>query len=215
VSASVDILDVSDGLYYNMIASRLAKAPIELPYDNYQTVTGSYGPATTSLRMNSTTDCLTDIIATVKSSGYNSNSHNTVTGLSDYFTRGLKNSGTISTSVFQVNGVMYPTIPANNAAGHIFTQTGDVLGVSQDTVGASESNVFSSLATWSSNAFVHANSFTYNDGDEHRLVGISGRGNQLQASWNLTGTGDVLPICWLKSKSVLRVGANKMVEVVL
>jgi hypothetical protein len=216
VSASVDILDVSDGVYYNMIASKLAQSPIEIPYDNYQTVVGNYGPATQSTRLSTTTDCLTDFIATFKSAGYTSNTHNAVTGLSDYYTRGLgTNAGGLLTSVFQVNGVQYPTQVANNAAGHIFSQTGDVLGVSQDTVGASESNVFSSLATWSSNAFVHANSFTYTDSDLGRLVGLSGRGNSIQASWITTGTGNILPIVYMRSKSVLRVGGNRMCEIVL
>jgi hypothetical protein len=73
------------------------------------------------------------------------------------------------------------------------------------------------LAKWSSNFFVHANTFSYPDEkDSHRLVGLSGRGNQIIGTWETTGSGgNVLPVVVIKSKSVLRVGAGKMVELVL
>jgi hypothetical protein len=218
VKASVDILDISDGVYYTMIAQRLAQSPLELPFDNYQTVTGSLGAVTQTTRWSTSTDCLTDVIATVKPSYFEQAGANSNTCLSHFFTRG---GGTqwdtaIATSQFSVNGIRYPTIPCQNADGEVFTQTAHTLGVSQDVLGQTDPSM-STLPLWSSNFFVHANSFTYPDAeDAHRLVGLSGRGNQILGTFETTGTGsNVLPVVFLKSKSVLRVGAGKMVEAVL
>jgi hypothetical protein len=88
--------------------------------------------------------------------------------------------------------------------------------MSQDIVGATDPSM-STLALWSSNYWTHAHSFTYPDAeDSHRLVGLSGRGNQVLGTFELVGSGsNILPYVFLKGKSVLRVGAGKMIEMIL
>lgn len=213
VRASVDVLSIDDGVYYNMVASRLSQSPVEIPFTNFQTVIGSQGPTTQTTRFSTSTDCLTDVIAISKPTSFANNTTNNVIRLSNYFTREGTN---IRESVFTINGVRFPTIQADNNFGEIFSQTAHVLGVSQDTVGQSETNM-NSLIQWQNNYFCHANSFSYPDDDEgHRLVGLSGRGSQLLGTWESTGiSGNILPIVFIKSKSVMRVAGNKMVELVL
>lgn len=213
VRATVDVLDISDGVYYNMVASRLAQAPLEIPFDNFQTVIGSSSSGTQTTRWSTSTDCLTDVIAITKPSTFNNNAANGTLRLSNYFTR--DGSG-IDTSVFSVNGIRFPTIPCDVAWGEVFTHTAHTLGVSQDTVGQSD-GAMNDLTVWRNNFFCHANSFSYPDeSDSHRLVGLSGRGNQILGTFETTGTGTtIIPIVFLKSKSVLRVGASKQVELVL
>jgi len=118
--------------------------------------------------------------------------------------------------VFRINGVNYPVIPAEDALGDVFIDTAHSLNVSQDTLGQTDA-AMNSLTVWKNNFWVHAHSFTYPDSeDSHRLCGISGRGNALLGSWDVEGTGaQVQPLLWLKHKSVMRIGANKMVEIVL
>ena len=58
VKATIDILDISDGIFYNMISQRLSQAPLEIPFDNYQTVTGTLGAPTQTTRWSTSTDCL-------------------------------------------------------------------------------------------------------------------------------------------------------------
>ena len=217
VKGTIDILDVSDGVYYNMIAQRLSQAPLEIPFDNYQTVTGSLGAVTQTTRWSTSTDCLEMVLATLKPSGYDSNTINATTALGDYFTRGGKDTGSaITTSQFSVNGIRYPTIPCINADGDVFIDTAHSLNVSQDVLGATDASM-SNLTNWSSNYWLHAHSWSYPDTeDAHRLVGLSGRGNQILGTFETTGSGsNMLPLVFLKGKSVLRVGASKMVEVVL
>jgi len=213
VRATVDILSIDDGVYYNMVNSRLQSQPLEVPFTNYTTITGSLGGAGQSTRWSTSSDCVEGIIACFKSNIAGGHTPNPTTGQSAYFTR----PGTgVNSSVFTVNGIQYPSIPCEDAIGDVFIDTAHTLGVSQDTLGATDS-AMSSLALWKAHYWVHAHSFTYPDADDsHRLCGLSGRGNQLLGSWTTTGAGTNLqPLIWLKHKSVMRIGSNKMVEVVL
>lgn len=218
VNALVDVLDISDGIYYSMVAQRLAQAPLEIPFDNYQTVVGSLAPPTQTTRFSTSADCFTDVIATLKGPSYDSNVANSNTQLSSFFTRGGGDSGgvTLNTSWFSINGVRYPTIPSTNADGEIFHGTAHAINMSQETLGQSDPSM-DTLPRWSSNFFVHMNTFSYPDEkDGHKLIGLSGRGNQILGTWETAGAGsNVLPLIYLKSKSVLRIGASKMVELVL
>lgn len=213
VRGSIDVLDISDNVYYDMIQDKLAKSPLEIAFDNYQTVIGSQGSTTQTTRWSTSSDCLMDVIAIAKPTTFANNTTNNTTRLSNYFTR---EGGNISTSVFSVNGYFYPSIACENALGEVFVASSHTLGVAQDTVGQSDPNM-NSLTNWLNHYWVHANSFSYPDEtDGSRLVGLSGRGNSILGTWQTTGVGNqILPIVFLKSKSVLRIGQNKMCEMVL
>lgn len=215
--ATVDILDVADSVYYNMVNSRLQSSPLEIPFDNYQTVLGGLGQVTQNTRWSTSTDCLTGIIATFKTATPDNNAYDTTIKQAEYFIRGTKDgNSTINTSVFKVNGVPYPTFPCEMAYGDVFVDTSHSLNISQDTVGATDGAMISH-DLWGKKYFVHAHSFTYPDSeDSHRLTGLSGRTNQLLGSWETSGSGNQLqPLIWLQAKSVLRIGSGKFVEVVL
>lgn len=223
VRATVDIMSIDDGMYYNMVSQRLQSEPLELPFENYSTVTGTVSTPDQSTRWSTSADCVEAIIATFKADNFNNHAaeNPNLTLQSRYFTRLGANVGT---SVFRVNGVPYPAIPCENIvtngvlAPEVFIDTAHSLGASQDVLGQTDPNM-SSLTNWNNSYFVHAHSFTYPDADEnHRLCGLSGRGNQLLGSWDTTANGvgvARLPLIWLKHKSVMRINANKMVEVVL
>ena len=213
--ATIDVLDISDGVYYNLIQSRLNGSPIELGYDNVTTVVGSTGAPTGSTRWSTSADCLQYVVGTVKPNNYLAQTYNTSTQLSDYFTRCGSNNA-LTQSQWFVNGVPYPSIPSSVTYGDHFVDTVHALGESQDPT-SSTNPLMNTLTTFNNNFFTHVHSFTYNDDDDgHRLTGLSGRGNQILGSWNLTGTGsNVMPIVFLKHKSVLRIGSGKSVEMVL
>lgn len=221
VRATVDIMSIDDGVYYNMVSQRLQSAPLEVPFTNYTTVTGTVAGADQSTRWSTSADCVEGIIATFKTATPSSHTGNGTTLQSEYFTRLGANVGT---SVFRVNGVPYPSLPCENIisggilAPEVFIDTAHSLGASQDVLGQTDSGI-STLANWNNHYFVHAHSFTYPDAeDSHRLCGLSGRGNQLLGSWDTTANGvsaNRQPLIWLKHKSVMRIGSGKMVEVVL
>lgn len=213
VRANVDLLDISDGLYYSMIQQRLAQAPLEVPFTTYQTVTGSLGTAAQSLRWSTSADCLEAVIATFKGQTANGFGANGTTKYSNYFNRVGTN---VDTSVFRVNGIPYPSIPCENAIGDVFVDTAHTLGASQDTLGSTDA-AMNSFANWRDHFWVHAHSFTYPDAeDSHRLVGLSGRNAALLGTWETTGSAtNVTPLMWLKFKSILRVGSGRFVETVL
>ena len=216
VSATIDIMDISDGVYYPMIANRLAQSPIEIPFQAYTTVVGGMGAATSATRFSTSTDCLEGVIGTLKPAYYLDNGYNSNAARSSYYTRCGSNT-TISTSQFFVNGIPYPSIPLDNSVGEVFYSTAHGFNQSQECLGSTNSNM-NSLTAWQNHFFVHGHSFGIpnQSEDDHRLVGLSGRGNQLIGSWQLTGSGsNVQPLMFLKHRSVLRIGAGKSVELVL
>jgi hypothetical protein len=212
VYASVDVLDISDGMYYNAVASKLASSPIEIPFDNFATVIGSSGAVTQSHRFSTSSDCVESVIGTMLSPTYTDTLHNTTTALSTYFTR---KGDTVSTSQYLVNGVPYPSWPLDNTVGEPFVQTTQTLGVAQDVTSSTNTNM-NTLTKYNASFWTHALSFgvPYSI-DERYVCGLSGRGNALQISFNTTGTSTGIPIVWLKQRSILRIGNSKQVELVL
>jgi hypothetical protein len=179
VRGTVDILDIADGVYYNMISQRLAQAPLEIPFENYQTVSGTLSSRTQSTRWSTSSDCLEAIIATFKTLTPNTFTPDDTTKLSVYFTRGTNGIGTIDTSQFKVNGIPYPSMPCESDFGDVFVDTAHTLGASQDVLGATDAGMVSH-PVWNEKYFTHAHSFTYPDAeDSHRMVGLSGRANQI------------------------------------
>lgn len=215
VKGSIDIMDIADGVYYNMVAQRLASAPLEIPFDNYTTVMGGATASTTqSLRWSTSAHCVEKVIGTLLPSDYNSSSaHNTTTCLSKYFTRKGDN---VSTSQFFVNGVPYPSIPLDNSVGEVAIDTFHSLGVAQDAVSQTNENM-DTLAKFNAHFWVHVHSFTVNDDpEEHRLTGLDGRGNQILGQFSTSGSADnVIPLLFIHHRSLLRIGSGKMVEYVL
>lgn len=212
VYASIDVIDLSDGIYYNAVASKLASSPIEIPFDNYSTVIGSSGAVTQSHRFSTSTDCLESVIATMLDTGYTDNSHNATSSLSKYFTR---KGDTVATSQFLVNGVPYPSWPLDNTVGEPFVQTTQTLGVATD-VTSSTNTAMNTLTAYNQVFWTHALSFGVPYSIDERVVcGLSGRGNALQISFNTTGTSNGIPIVWLKQRSILRIGSGRAVELIL
>jgi hypothetical protein len=214
VSFTVDILDFADGMYQQAIQQRLSSAPLEIPFDNYQVIVGGQGPNGQSTRFSTSTSCLTNVMAWFAPSTWLGNGRDANTRLSPYFSR---TSGTLTTSQFRINAVPYPSIPAN-AGGEICCFTAHAMNVAQDTVGASHPNL-ATIGQFNSNHFVHVHSFTYdNDGETSRVCGLDARGNQLIGSWDTTatvGVTNLTPFVLIKMKSTLRVGAHKLVEILL
>jgi hypothetical protein len=212
VSFTVDVLDIADGVFGPMIQQRLASAPLEVPYNNFTTVIGNTGAVGSSTRWSTSAHCLEGIIATALHETPDA-TYNTVTCLPRYFTRSGAN---IETAQFFVNGVPTPSIPLDNAKGDIFASTAHTMSVAQDVLGQSHPQM-NTLAKWRANFFVHAHSFTYDDSEaDRRLCGLDGRGNTIVGNWDLKGSGaNVTPLLWLRHKSVMRVGTNRMIEIVL
>lgn len=213
VSFTCDVVDIADGVYSPMINERLRSAPLEVPYDNYTTVIGSLGAQTSSTRWSTSAHCLEGIIATCLDSNYLDKALNATTQLAKYFTRIGTGMNTVQMSV---NGVPYPSIPLVVDDGDVFVNTAHALNVSQDTIGQCNPNM-NTLALWRDNFFTAAHSFTYDsDGDDSRLCGLDGRGSQLVGTVQFTGTGgQVIPLIFLRHKSVARVGAGKQIEILI
>jgi hypothetical protein len=215
VSFTVDLMDQADGLYQQAIQQRLSTAPLEIPFDNYQVIVGAQGPGGQSTRFSTSTACLTGVMAWFAPSNWLGNGRNVDTRLANYFNR---TDGDIDDSQFRINSVPYPSIPARSARGEVFAFTSHALNVAQDTIGASYPTL-NTLGNFNDWHFLHMHSFTYDsDGETSRVCGLDARGNQLIGSWDTTataGASNVTPFVALRMRSILRIGAGKLVETIL
>jgi hypothetical protein len=211
-SFTVDVMDIADGVYNAVIAEKMSRGPLEIQYDNYQLVMGSQGAAT-STRFSTSAHCLQGVMAWFAPSDWTSNIPTDNIKLSRFFRR---TSAGLTDSQYRINSVPYPAVPCQSADGEVFAATSHAMNLSQDSLGQSHPNL-TSLQRFNEDFFVHYHSFCYDsDGDESRLSGLDARGNALIGSWECTNaSGQVTPIIILCLKSVLRVGAGKIVEQIL
>lgn len=220
VFCTIDYLTVSP-LYNAMIQDKLSSSALQIPYTNFTSIFGAAGTTTGSVRWSTTANCLEMVMGTFLNQAYNSPSqtaYNVNTFRSGFFTKGGTNiAGSAPgafTSQFSVNGIQYPQIPMDFGRLEIYLETLQCFSEDKDLTTETNPN-FSSISNYGNNFFVHAHSFTFNDGDSHhRLCGLSGAGNQLIGSWttNATVTDNVLPLIILQHKSILEIGSGKSIR---
>ncbi|DAC81548.1 TPA_asm: hexon [Coelastrella green algae MELD virus] len=217
VRAQVDIISVDDGIFNNLIQQRLKSSPIEIPFQNVTTVMGgAVTSATQALRWNTSAHCLNKVISTFLPTTYTDSSYGAGpagTKLANYFTR---KGDAIVTAQTTVNSVPFPSFPLERDSGEIALATMHTLGVNLDCVAACNPDM-NSHVKFNSSYWCYAHNFGINESfDEHRLVGLDGRGNVLQGVLQTSGGADnIIPLVFLLHTSVLRVGANRTCEIVL
>ena len=211
VSASVDVLSLEDGVFYNLIQQRLASGtPILMPFQNCQTVVAGQAVLPRVVNWSVATQSLDAIVATCFAQG-NTSLYEPNTATAGTFTRGAANW---TTSQFTVNGLSFPSWPLDAVDAFVDTLQG--LGVAQDTLGQTDSSL-TSLALYRNGFFAHVHNFNMHDAKDSRLVsGINSNGQALQGTWELQGnTSIVAPVLWLMFTSMLKVNAGRVVEVIL
>ena len=214
---TVRTLDL-DGLYYDLLAKRMADSPLEIPFTSYIATTGNVGSVNQTVRLNVSSGCVDMALATFLRSDYTTNTA-VATNLAPnartawYFQRGAgMTTATFATGQYSVNNTLiaYPQPPID-----IF---GDVLNSLSglDSVGGHD-QYMGDMATWLSDFFVHPlclNVGPTENGDR-LLSGTDARGTQLQIAYTTTGTANnVIPYLIVVCKSVLKVspGRNIIVE---
>lgn len=222
--AQVDMVKLSP-VYDQLLSERIAHSPLKIPFTNYTVTPGPQGGLTNTTRWASTSDSLQKVYGILIPTNWQAVPQlaDTVTYLSPTFTRGSPNLDTAKfTSIFRVNGNSFPDQPAQASRGEILLQTLEAMNENHDVTSTPHPNL-NSLANFHSKFFVHANSFTFDsDGGPDaasRKCGLSGLGMNLSGSWETAmgnTVGDLVqPLVILEQKSVLMVGPNRSVDVVL
>lgn len=213
--ATIDVISINDGMYYDMIQQRLAEAPIEVMYDKYYVFTNGQTSGGQTTRWAVSTQSLDWVIGTIFTANSKSspNTINTTTLTSDFFTRSGAN---ITDSVFYFNNVQYPNFVPRNDDGTILCETLQNLNVLADLVGGADTGL-RTFSNWQSNYWAHVYRFSHipDTGDDNRLIsGLSTLGANAQGSWTTTGSAtNVWPTVFVKTTQTLAIGAGRMLEV--
>lgn len=223
----VDAIDVSDGIYYNMVQKMLESRPLELPFDNYIAFSGgSQSLANAVTRFGLSTQSLDMLIGTVLLAAPTTAVDTTIAS-SQSFVRG-DTSLTASTAQFAVNNVLYPLWEASLADQYSITL--DALGLSQDTVGSFDplftqgaitvngTTITNGLITNYGSRF-YAFIVRLNHGDDlaDRVIsGVDLRGTTAMCEFRIkSGSGNQLPFVWAKCKSTLSIGKFRQLSVMM
>ena len=205
---TVRTLDL-DGLYYDLLAKRMADSPLEIPFTSYIATTGNVGSVNQTVRLNVSSGCVDMALATFLRSDYTTNTGAVALGnlapnarTSWYFQRG---AGMTTNTL-----IAYP-MPPIDVFGEVLYTLGGL-----DSVGGHD-QYMGDMGSWLSDFFVHPlclNVGPTENGDR-LLSGTDARGTQLQIAYTSTGTANnVIPYLIVVTKSVLKVspGRNIIVE---
>ena len=209
-----------DGLYYDLLAKRMADSPLEIPFTSYIATTGNVGSVNQTVRLNVSSGCVDMALATFLRSDYTANTAAVAGGniapnarTAWYFQRGAgMTTATFATGQYSVNNTLiaYPQPPID-----IFGEVLHTLG-GLDSVGGHD-QYMGDMASRLSDFYVHPlclNVVPTENGDR-LLSGTDARGTQLQIAYTTTGTANnVIPYLIVVCKSVLKVsrGRNIIVE---
>ena len=215
---TVRTLDL-DGLYYDLLAKRMADSPLEIPFTSYIATTGNVGSVNQTVRLNVSSGCVDMALATFLRSDYTTNTGAVALGnlapnprTSWYFKRGAAmTTTTFATGQYSVNNTLiaYPQPPID-----IFGEVLHTLG-GLDSVGGHD-QYMGDMGSWLSDCFVHPlclNVGPTENGDR-LLSGTDARGTQLQIAYTSTGTANnVIPYLIVVCKSVLKVSPGRNIIV--
>jgi len=215
--ATIDVISVNDGMYYDMVQQRLAEAPIELLFDRYYVFENGKTTAGQTTRWAVATQSLDWVVATLIPDAAKVSATAKVwvpsTKTSQYFTR---SGSTVDTSLFNFNNVQYPNYVPTNADGSILCETLQNLNVLSDLLGGGDEKL-TSYDLWKSHFWCHVHRFNHlNDaGDDNRLIsGLNTLGASAQGYWTTTGTaGDLHPLVFCKTSATLAIGAGRLLEI--
>lgn len=220
IFATIDVISMNDGMYYDMIQQRLAQAPLEIMYDKYYVFqNGLTGPAQ-STRWAVSSQSVDWVIGTLfdtNSRGATSVALDTQANTSQAFKR---NGVDVYESVFTFNGIQYPNYVAQVGDGTVLVNTLQNLNVIQDLIGGCDPAI-NDFTRWRTSFFAHVHRFNHlpSGDDDNRLIsGINSMGQNAQGEWRTTAIpvpsgNQYYPTVWVKTTACLDIGPNRTLQV--
>jgi hypothetical protein len=217
--ATIDVISMNDGVYYDMIQQRLAQAPLEIMFDrHYIFQNGQTGSAQTT-RWAVSTQSLDWVIGTHfhnDSRNSNANLIDPVANTSRFYRR---DGSEVKESYFQFNNVQYPNYLCDNDEGTVLGSTLQNLNVLPDLVGGCDP-AMNTLPRWRGSFYAHVHRFNHlpSGDDDNRLIsGLNTMGTNAQGTYTTTGTVGssnlYYPTVFAKTTSTLAIGPNRTFEI--
>ena len=218
IFATIDVISMNDGMYYDMIQQRLAQAPLEIMFDRYYVFQNGATGAGQTTRWSVSTQSLDWVIGT-----HFSNTSRTTPSVIDptlntstFFKR---DGSEVNESVFFFNNVQYPNYVPNNTEGSVLVSTLQNLNVLPDLVGGSDP-AMNSYTRWRNSFYAHVHRFNHlpsADDDTRLISGLNTQGTNAQGIYQTTAitgaSGTYFPQVWVKTTCTLAIGPGRTLEV--
>lgn len=211
-----DAISIDDGAYHQATADFLAAGGVfEIPYKNYWSIQQNNTGWTQSTRFSVSTGSLDMLWATFRPSDYNSvgvlGPQNTKTSNYYKFLGSVAaGSDEVQTYSFMVNNVQHPVEQAD--LDDAFALTMNATNMSQDVLGGIDADI-STPAIYEQEGFVVAQKFNHDD--EGFVSGLNMLGTNSQMEFRTRGVGSSANVSLVvaETTSVIRVGANRSIDV--
>jgi hypothetical protein len=219
----VRVCDISDGIYYNVLAERLRQGDIEIPFTNIVSFIGGDRTSSTSssMQFSITSQSVDMLIGTVipkagsSTGGFLSGTVQT-SSIENvlYYSRGAF-GGTAPNVSWKVNNIQHPSFGAMSAMD-CYSETLNSLGALNDTVGAIVPAAMTA-SLWEKYYFMSAYRLSHpSDGaDDRTLSGLNALGTSSVCSFDYSQTTaeSFQPIVFVMSTAVLKLGAGRTMAI--
>ena len=229
-----DTIQINDGIFDQMIASRLANGDtIPFTYNNYLTYLGQQTASVDQAvnRFSINVQSLDYIFHTLLPSDYNSAADINTTFLqSPFFLKGEANRK-ITGAQLQVGSSFVPNFRQNGPA-ELFSMTCDAMGIGNDVLGSTDSKFVGKVLTGAATSGFLSDSYTYGyflagfrlcagsqyDLGSSLLSGLDTRGANTLLSVTTyadSGSAAVIPMSICQFTSTLQIGAGRQLQLIM
>jgi len=206
------VADIQDGLYYGILKSRLAAGGIELPFTQIYGFNAGTKTANSTTLFSLSSQSVDLLIGTAVPSTFEGGALVTAVKGCDYMSRGA-GAGSAPVVSWKINNVQHPSYGTMSSM-EAFSETLASLGLLQDTVGAANATMATSTL-WEQRYFASAYRLSHPDGEGRTLSGMNAAGTNGvgEFSWAQTGAPDSIPLVFVLTTAVVKLGQGRSMAV--
>lgn len=213
----VNVCDISDGLYYGSLASRLQSSPIQINFKRFLSFNAPQLTGSGSVRFSLSSQSIDAAYVLLLPTTPGINAPTTADAVAPFFRRLSRHSTSAATGFvrsyqFDMNSVQYPSFQANTTEAYYFAL--NTFRMMNDKAHNALSTL--TLDTWHEDLAAFTYRWSYGTGTDW-VSGIDSRGMSLSASiaFLCQGSLDALPLVIVESTATLNIGQFRSVNLVV
>jgi len=206
------VADIQDGLYYNILKSRLAAGGIELPFTQIYGFNAGTKTANSTTLFSLSSSSVDLLVGTAVPAAFEDGSLATAVKGCDYMSRGA-GAGSAPITSWKLNSVQHPSY-GTMSAPEAFSETLSSLGLLQDTVGAANPTL-NTAALFEKSYYASAYRLSHPDGEGRTMSGMNAAGTNGvgEFSWAQSGTINSIPMVFVLTTAVIKLGQGRSMAV--
>jgi hypothetical protein len=197
----------SDGLYREVLSSRLKSGPIDIAFDNWMSFHNS-ATALGSTSFSVASQCVNKVIGTLRPTvALGGNAKQVANGQSYYYTF---NGGGVGTSQFVIDDTTFPQFLPDAVDVFLLNRQAFDANSTDKTFG------YHDLETWGTYNWFHCVDFTHHAGEEKSwMSGLDTRGSSSLMQYNVTGSSQNYTCSvYVNMTSIMSVSAGQVIQVI-